>query len=156
MIDDDAVRVAGRWRLGAERNGAAVFPRHRGHFFVISIQYPNRLCRENAGFRSRIGLQRVMPVEVIVRDVQYHRGIARERARRSELKARKLEDPHFGQIVFGQSRAQRVESNRCDVACDLYPPPGGFNHQTRKPAGRRFAVGAGHTDDLRRVARLRF
>ncbi len=156
VIDDDSIRVAGSWRIGAESNGVAVFLRHRRYSGVVAIQYPNGFRREDARLRSSVGLQRVMPVKVIIGDIQHGRSVADKRARRSQLKARKLEHPHFGQIVFGQTGMQSVEGDRRDVAGDLYPLASGFNHQTREPAGRRFTVRAGDRDDLRCVAALRF
>ncbi len=111
--------------------------------------------REDARLGSGVTLQRVMPVEVIIGNVQHDGCVTRQRARGRQLKARELEHPDLGQIAFGQPGAQRVEGDGADVAGDLHPLVRCFNHQAHELAGRGLSIRAGHADDLRCVTGVR-
>ena len=102
-----------------------------------------RLHREQPRLRRGIGLEPLIPIEMIGRDVEQHRDVAVEALGQVDLVARQFEDidAAFGERVLRQDR-------QADVAAHQARHARGLEDVVDQRGGGRLAVGAGDADDL--------
>jgi hypothetical protein len=75
-------------RLEAERHHRLPGTRHLSHQRVVGVDHRHLAAVEDAGLGRRVGLERVVAVHVVGRDVQHRGGRGAQRMRGLELEAR--------------------------------------------------------------------
>ena len=104
------------------------------------------------GLGGRVGSHVTVDVQVIGRDVQYHRRGGWHRGAALQLEAGQLLHHHVIWLHFGQVGNQRT----ADVATDPGAPPGHLAHDAGQGRRGGFARGPGDADNGRRRALRKF
>ena len=95
------------------------------------------LIGEDLGLRRRVGLHRLVPVEVIGRQVEPRRRLAAEVLGPGQPEARALDDEDVDVEV------DRLDEGHVGISCGNGPHPRGFQDGDREQGRRRLPVGPG-------------
>ena len=142
----DQPQLAGARNAEGEADPGTGPGREPDRLGVLAVVHGDGPGRVDAPLRRRVGVEAPVPVQVVGRHVEHHRGVRPDGGGPVELEARELHREHVVRLL-GQDR---VEQGQADVAGRDRAPPGGFEDRGEHAHGRRLAVGAGHGQPGRR------
>ena len=124
---------------------------HRHHRRVVAVEQHHRLPSEYACLGLSVRGHRLVPVQMVLGQVQHagdsglqprHRDVLRYRI--GQLETRQFDDPDLGQLVLVELFSQRVEQRGADVAGRNHALAGALDQLRSQRGDGRLAVGAGH------------
>ena len=121
---------------------------------IIAIEHTNGIRAEDTCFRIGIGIHVAMPVEMILRDIEYGCSIRIKAECGEQLKAGQLQHPALWQFIIGNCIAQYIQRSRADIASDFHGQTCSTAQLPGETGDGGFAIGASDGNDLGLVITL--
>ena len=137
--------ICGRVRTAEKKSVGRNFPGMFEADRVVAVHYgeiPRSLAPEQGELGSRVGLETIVAVQVVLRYVQQYAGIRPEGGSGIELEAADLKDEHVGVCTGKYPLAKR----RSEIAANEGMPSGLLQHFTDESGCCRLPVGPRYGD----------
>ena len=159
QVGAKAQHGAGGWQCVFGRAGAGFDfcrwrRRHGHHCCIIAVQNHGGAGTENAGLGGGVVIHAVVPVQMVLAEIEHHSRSRLKRAAAVQLEAGEFQHPDLGQGLRVHGLRQRVEQGRADVAGHGNRLAGARDQLAGQRGDRGFAIGSGDGQHAGRVGAL--